>query len=171
MRLDALKAAGLRVKIDERDLRPGNKFADWEMRGVPIRIELGANDIAQGVATLVRRDKTKGEDGAKTTVPLAEVAGRVASLLVEIQANLLEQARAFLHSHTIAASGRDEFYKLVRDRAGMIDIPWCERAECEKHVKDETSATSRNLRPLEGSAACVACGEPARVRAYFAQAY
>jgi len=166
-----LKKAGLRVKLDERDLRPGNKFADWEMRGVPLRIELGANDIAQGVATVVRRDKTKGEEGAKVVVPLDQVATRIAELLVAIQTNMLEQARAFLLSHTIVVTERDEFYRLARERAGMIDISWCERAECEAHVKTETSATSRNLRPLAGAAACVACGEPARVRAYFAQAY
>jgi len=166
-----LKKAGLRVKLDERDLRPGNKFADWEMRGVPLRIELGANDIAQGVATVVRRDKLKGEEGAKSAVPLAELSSRCSELLIAIQANMFAQARTFLHSHTIEVSDRAEFYKLVRERAGMIDIPWCERGECEAHVKAETSATSRNLRPLDGAAVCVACGEPARVRAYFAQAY
>jgi prolyl-tRNA synthetase len=105
-------------------------------------------------------------------VPIAEVAQAARVALESIQANLLEQARTFLREHTLAASERDEFLRLLRERAGMIDIPWCERPECEAFVKSETSATSRNLRPLEaGSMRCVACGEPARVRAYFAQAY
>jgi prolyl-tRNA synthetase len=167
----ALKAAGFRVKLDERDLRPGNKFADWEMRGVPLRIELGSNDLAQGVATLVRRDKKKGDEGAKTAVPLAEVSQRAREMLEAIQRGLFEEAGAYLKTHTLAPVDRDEFIRLLVERAGMVDIPWCERAECEAQIKAETSATSRNLRPLEEATACVACGEPARVRAYFSQAY
>jgi len=166
-----LKQAGLRVRLDERDLRPGNKFADWEMRGVPLRIELGERDIAQGVATLVRRDKTKGEEGGKAVVPLDEIVDRARATLEAIQHNLLAQARAQLEAHTFTVTGRAEFLRMCAERAGMIDIAWCERSECEAFVKSETSATSRNLRPLEGPASCVACGEPARVRAYFAQSY
>jgi len=167
-----LKAAGLRVKLDERDLRPGNKFADWEMRGVPLRLELGAKDLEAGVATLVRRDKEKGEEGGKVTVPIAEVAARIPAVLDEIQANMFAQARDFLHGHTLRVAGRDEFFARCRERAGMIDIPWCGRAACEAAVKAETSATTRNTRPLEaGDARCTACGESAAVRAYFAQSY
>jgi prolyl-tRNA synthetase len=168
----ALRAAGVRVKLDERDaLRPGAKFADWEMRGVPLRIELGAKDLASGVATLVRRDRERGEDGAKTTCPIGDVAARIPPLMDEIQRSLYEQALAFLRSHTIVTSDRAEFFRLCSERAGMIDIAWCERAECEAHVKAQTGATTRNLRPLDAEARCVACGEPARVRAYFAQSY
>ncbi|HMD02856.1 MAG TPA: proline--tRNA ligase [Candidatus Baltobacteraceae bacterium] len=166
-----LRGAGVRVKLDERDLRPGNKFADWEMRGVPLRIELGAKDLAAGTATLVRRDKAKGEEGGKLAVPIGDVASRIPPLLREIQENMLAQAHAFLRAHTFAPASREEFYALCKERAGMIDIPWCGRPECEAHVKDETSASSRNLRALEAPATCVACGEPATVRAYFAQSY
>ena len=166
-----LSAAGLRVKLDERDLRPGNKFADWEMRGVPLRIELGARDLETGVATLVRRDRAKGEPGAKITIPLSELAARIPKLLDEIQASLLAQAREHLASHTVVATEREAFVRLCRDRTGMIDIAWCGRGACEAAVKDETSATTRNTRPLEGTATCVACGEPATLRAYFAQSY
>jgi len=167
-----LKDAGLRVKLDERDLRPGNKYADWEMRGVPLRIELGERDITQGVATLVRRDKAKGEEGGKVVVPLDEIVDRARGILEAIQNNLFARAREHLQSHTFTLAERDEFFRMCRERSGMIDIAWCERAECEAFIKVETSATSRNLRPLEGGpTACVACGEPARVRAYFAQAY
>jgi len=167
-----MKAAGLRVKLDERDLRPGNKYADWEMRGVPLRVELGARDLEAGVATLVRRDKEKGEEGGKLTIPLAEVPTRVPALLDEIGANLHAQARSFLETHTLRTSEQEEFFRLCKERAGMIDIPWCNRAECEAIVKAQTSASSRNTRPLEGGETiCVACGEPATVRAYFAQSY
>jgi prolyl-tRNA synthetase len=166
-----LRAAGLRVKIDERDLRPGNKFADWEMRGVPLRIEFGAKDLEAGVATLVRRDKEKGQEGGKLVVPLGEVAARIPELLVEIQANMLAQARAFLHEHTIRATDSAAFFRHCRDRDGMIDIAWCGRPECEAIVKARTSATTRNTRPLEAPAVCVACGEAATLRAYFAQSY
>jgi len=167
-----LKTAGFRVKLDERDLRPGNKFADWEMRGVPLRIEFGAKDLEAGVATVVRRDKEKGEDGGKLTVPLGELAARIPALLDDIQANLLAQAREFLASHTLRVGDSATFFELAKDRAGMLDIPWCGRAECEAIVKAQTSAATRNTRPLEaGDATCVACGEPATVRAYFAQSY
>jgi len=170
---NTLRGAGVRVRLDERDaLRPGAKFADWEMRGVPLRIEIGANDLRSGVVTLVRRDLEKGEEGAKVVCPAGAVAEKIPGLMDEIQRSLYVQAHAFLTSHTLATSDRDEFYRLCRDRAGMIDIAWCDRTECEAHVKAQTSATTRNLRPKdEGDTVCVACGEPARVRAYFAQSY
>jgi prolyl-tRNA synthetase len=167
-----LKRAGFRVKLDERDERPGFKFADWEMRGVPLRIELGAKDLEAGTVTVVRRDLERGQEGAKTTVALAAVAEALPALLEAVGASLFAQAKEFLAAHTIATLDRERFYALCRERAGMIDIPWCNRPECEAHVKAETKANTRNLRPLEGGeAACVACGEPATVRAYFAQSY
>jgi prolyl-tRNA synthetase len=169
---ERLRAAGVRVKLDERDLRPGNKYADWEMRGVPLRVELGPKDLEAGVATIVRRDLDKGTEGAKQTVPLAEVPARIAPLLAAVQANLFVQARDFLRAHTLRTSDRDEFFRLCKERAGMIDIAWCERAGCEEYVKARTSATTRNTRALDDDERrCVACGEPARVRAYFAQSY
>ncbi len=167
-----LKQAGLRVKVDERDLRPGNKFADWEMRGVPIRIELGAKDLEAGTATLVRRDKEKGAEGAKVAVPIAEVASRLPVLLLHIQHELTVQARAFLDAHTLTVATRDDFLARLRERAGMVEIAWCGGPACEAAVKAETSATTRNTRPLATpGGACVACGEPATTLAYFAQSY
>jgi prolyl-tRNA synthetase len=166
-----LKRAGFRVRIDERDLRPGNKFADWEMRGVPLRIELGAADLAAGTATIVRRDRERGEDGAKMAIPLADVAKVVPELLAAIGFSLFSEAKAFLTAHTVTTADRAEFLRLCTERAGMIDIPWCNRPQCEAAVKAETRANTRNLRPLDGEATCVACGEPATVRAYFAQSY
>lgn len=169
----SLKAAGVRVKVDDRDnYSPGYKYSDWEMRGVPLRIEIGERDIAAGQVMLVRRDKNKGEDGAKVAVPLEGLVEAVKTALDAIQSGLFEQAKAFLASQTIATRDGAEFRKLCKERAGMIEIPWCNRPECEAEVKTATSATTRNLHPLEEKgAACVACGEPASVRAYFAQSY
>ncbi len=166
------KAAGIRVKLDDREGRtPGNKFNEWELRGVPLRIELGERDLKNGVATLVRRDREFKAEGQKVTLPLGETIAAVPGLLADIQLALFAQAKAFLESHTFRTADRAEFEALCRSRAGMIDIPWCDRAECEAAVKDSTGASTRNCRPLEAPATCVACGEPAKVRAYFAQSY
>ncbi|HEY0797586.1 MAG TPA: proline--tRNA ligase [Candidatus Baltobacteraceae bacterium] len=169
-----LRAAGFRVKLDDRDKKPGSKFADWEIRGVPLRIELGANDLTERAVTLVRRDKNRGEEGAKQSVPVSELAAVIPGILAQIQTHMFEEARTFLREHTVRASEQAEFFDMCSERAGMVEIPWCERAECEATVKARTGATTRNLHPLTGDAdgaRCVACGEPARVAAYFAQSY
>jgi prolyl-tRNA synthetase len=166
------KKAGLRVKLDDRDGQsPGFKFNEWDMRGVPLRIEIGARDLEGGVATLVRRDRAFKEEGQKRAIALDAIVGEIPGVLVEIQASLFAQAKAFLETHTITASERSAFFKLLEDRAGMIEIPWCERAACESAVKEATSATTRNLRRPALGPTCVACGEPATAQAYFAQSY
>jgi prolyl-tRNA synthetase len=170
--LRACKAAGLRAKLDDREGQsPGFKFNEWDMRGVPLRIEIGARDLEGGVATLVRRDRAFKEEGQKRTVPLEQIVAELPAVLTEIQASLFAQAQAFLHSHTIATGERAEFFRLLEERAGMIDIAWCERPACEAAIKEASSATSRNLRRPARAATCVACGEPATAQAYFAQSY
>jgi prolyl-tRNA synthetase len=134
-------------------------------------LELGERDLAGNVATVVRRDKAFKEAGQKTTVALDALVPNLRDLLIEIQVSLLDQARQFLVQHTFAPASREEFYELCRTRAGMVDIPWCGLAACEAHVKDETTATTRNLRANPSGPACLACGEPATVQAYFAQSY
>ena len=166
-----LRAAGFRVKVDDRDQQPGWKYAEWDVRGVPLRIEIGPRDVDGGTVVLVRRDKAKGDPEQKQSVPLDRLAQAVREQLDLIQASLFAEAQAFLASHTFRVGGRDEFYEKCRTRAGMVDIAWCARAACESHVKEHTGATTRNTRPLDLPAACVACGEPATVRAYFAQSY
>jgi prolyl-tRNA synthetase len=166
------KKAGLRVKLDDREGQsPGFKFNEWDMRGVPLRIELGARDLEAGVGTLVRRDRAFKEEGQKRTVALDAIVAAIPAALEEIQASLFAQAKAYLESHTIATSDRAEFFRLLAERAGMIDIAWCERPACEAAIKEASSATSRNLRRPARSATCVACGEPATAQAYFAQSY
>ncbi len=141
------------------------------MRGVPLRIELGARDLDAGVATLVRRDRAFKEDGQKRTLPLDAIVAAIPAALEEIQASLFAQAKAYLTAHTLAATDRDTFIRLLDERAGLIEIPWCERPACEDAVKQATSATTRNLSRPARSASCVACGEPATAQAYFAQSY
>lgn len=167
-----LRAAGLRVKVDERDQQPGWKYAEWDLRGVPVRIEIGPRDVESGSAVLVRRDRAKGDPDQKQSVSIDGLAQHVRTLLDEIQISLFEQAKAFLTSHTFAVAERAEFFEKCKSRAGMLDIAWCGREACEAHVKEQTGATTRNTHPLrQGDTTCVACGEPATVRAYFAQSY
>jgi prolyl-tRNA synthetase len=167
-----LTDAGLRVRVDARDEQPGWKYSEWDLRGVPVRIEIGPRDVDAGTAVLARRDRNRDESGQRQSVALSEVEPELRRLLEEIQASLYAQAKSFLESHTIAAADRSEFLELCSSRAGMIDIAWCERPECEAEVKRATSATTRVLRELqEGDVRCTACGEPAKARAYFAQSY
>lgn len=167
-----LRAQGFRVRVDDRDQTPGWKYAEWEMRGVPLRIEIGPRDLESASATLVRRDKQKGEDGAKVSVPFDGLGKAIRELLDQIHDSMYEQAKSFLDSHTFAVADRAEFFEMCRSRAGMIDIPWCARPECEAEVKAQSGATTRNTRALQkAGASCVACGEPAKVNAYFAQSY
>ncbi|MBV9150033.1 MAG: proline--tRNA ligase [Candidatus Eremiobacteraeota bacterium] len=161
-----------RVRVDDRDYTPGWKFSEWEMRGVPIRIEIGPRDIQSQSVTLVRRDKAKGAPGAKETIQRSVLAQKLREELNDIQRNLYAEAKSFLESHTYVVGDRDKFFELCSSRAGMVDIPFCNRADCEANVKQKTSATTRVLRELrEAAAVCVACGEPAVVQAYFAQTY
>ncbi|GAC1584569.1 MAG: proline--tRNA ligase [Candidatus Velthaea sp.] len=159
-----------RVKLDDRDLRPGNRFAHWDVRGVPLRIVVGERDLAEGAVTIVRRDKPMSDKaGRELKVPIADVPRTLRGLLVEIQDSMLREAREYLHSHTLEPKSHEEFIALAKSRAGMLDIPYCDRPECEATVKEQTSATTRNLRTPARGPVCLACGEPARVQAYFAQ--
>jgi prolyl-tRNA synthetase len=169
-----LRDAGFRVKVDDRDQQPGWKYAEWDVRGVPVRIEIGPRDVDAGTVVLVRRDREKGDPEQKQSVPLGELAAALRTLLDAIQVTLFAQAKDFLTSHTFRVTDRGDFLEKCKNRAGMIDIAWCWRPECEAEVKALTGATTRNTYPLppsDAGARCVACGEPAVVRAYFAQSY
>jgi prolyl-tRNA synthetase len=165
----ALREAGVRVRVDDRpDVRPGFKFNEWELRGAPLRLELGPRDLTAGQAALARRDT-----GAKEQVALDAVARRAPELLAEIQAGLLEDARAFRAAHTIEPSGYGELREFLSAAGGFARAPWCGSAACEERVKAEARATIRCL-PLEaepGRGPCVVCGAPATDVATWAQAY
>ncbi len=167
-----LSAAGFRIRVDARDEQPGWKYSEWDLRGVPVRIEIGPRDVDAETAVLARRDRRKEEPGQRRSVAQSRIPEVLRELLDEIQDSLYGRAKSFLDEHTFATVDRTEFFDLCKSRAGMIDITWCERAECEAEVKAVTTATTRIVRTLEErNQACVACGEPAKARAYFAQSY
>ena len=153
---DALIAAGIRVRTDEREgTSPGFKFNDWEMRGVPLRIEIGPKDVAKGSVVLARRDKP-GKEG-KSFVPQEGLPAAVAAMLDEIQKALLERARAFRDAHTQEPKNYEEFKAAVE--TGLALAFWCGSSECEARIKEETKATMRCI-PLLRAAA--------RAKAFFA---
>ncbi|MFY9729677.1 MAG: proline--tRNA ligase [Candidatus Acidiferrales bacterium] len=162
--------AGIRVKMDERDgMSPGFKFNDWEMRGVPLRLELGPKDVAKGSVVLARRDRP-GKEG-KSFVPQQGIAAAVSQLLVEIQKALHDRALEFRKAHTIEPADYVEFKKAVE--TGFAFAWWCGSAECEAKIKEETKATMRCI-PLEqpgGSGQCIFCGKTAAEKGIFARAY
>jgi prolyl-tRNA synthetase len=165
----ALRGAGIRVHLDDRDTQqPGFKYADWEMRGVPLRLELGPKDIEKDQCVLVRRDTRE-----KAFVPQAGLPGKVREILDAQQRDLLERARAFVAANTTRVSGYDDFKQVMAEKRGFLVAGWCRTAECEARIKEETKATVRVI-PLEGETgpgACVRCGKDSSGEVYFAQAY
>jgi prolyl-tRNA synthetase len=172
-----LIAAGIRVKMDEREgMSPGFKFNDWEMRGVPLRMELGPKDVAKGTVVLARRDRP-GKEG-KSFVPQEGIAAAVTSMLDEIQKALYERALAFREANTAEPADYEAFKKAVEK--GFAFSWWCGGSDCEGKIKEETKATMRCI-PLDqslgtgrsagGSGKCIYCGEPAKAKAIFAKAY
>jgi prolyl-tRNA synthetase len=162
-----LRGAGLRVHLDTRDqFQPGYKYADWEMRGVPVRVELGPKDIEKDQCVLVRRDTRQ-----KEFVPLAGAAARLSVLLEEIQGSMLERARAFVAANTTRVKSYDEFKQVMADKRGFIVAGWNGDPKVEARVKEETKATIRVI-PMGAAveAPCVVTGEKGR-EVVFAQAY
>ncbi len=171
--------AGIRVKMDEREgSSPGFKFNDWEMRGVPLRLELGPKDVAKASVVLARRDRP-GKEG-KSFVPQQGIAAAVAQMLEEIQKSLYDRALAFRKANTAEPVNYEEFKKAVEK--GFAFAWWCGNADCEAKIKEETKATMRCIpfdqtlggtvsAPAGGSGKCIYCGQPAKEKAVFARAY
>lgn len=163
-----LLAAGVRVHLDAREeYTPGWKFAEWEMRGVPLRLEIGPKDIEKQQVLLARRDTRE-----KLPTPVDGLAGRVRDLLDTIQRNLFERARQFRDEHTSTAASWAEFQAAMEGRPGFVIARWCGTAECEAAIKSETQATIRNI-PFDQApgGTCVRCDRPAVADARFAKAY
>ncbi len=160
----------VRLKVDDREeYTPGWKFNEWEMRGVPLRIEIGPRDVAQEQVTLARRDRP-GRAG-KRSAPLAGLTETVQELLAEIQADMYRKALAFREENTVEPADYGEFKEAVA--RGFALAWWCGDGACEAAIKEETTATIRCI-PLHqepGEGACIYCGRPARERAVFARAY
>jgi len=165
----ALRGAGVRTHLDDRDTQqPGFKYADWEMRGVPIRLEIGPKDIEKDQCVLVRRDTRE-----KAFVPLAGLAASVRERLEGMQRDLLERARRFVSDNTTHVTSYESFKQVMADKRGFLVAGWCRNAECEARIKEETKATVRCM-PLDVAAEpgpCVRCGQPSPAQVYFAQAY
>ena len=151
-----LEAAGVRVKLDDSDKAPGWKFAEYEMRGVPLRVEIGPKDMEKGQCCIARRDT-----GEKTFVPLAELERTVAKLLDDIHANMFAMAKKNLEDNTFTAETWEQVKELVeKDHGGFVHTKWCGSLECELAMKEKAGVTSRCL-PLEQSGAagkCPVCG-------------
>jgi prolyl-tRNA synthetase len=162
--------ANVRVKVDQRDgMSPGFKFNDWEMRGVPVRIELGPKDVAKASVVFARRDRP-GKEG-KSFVPQQGIGTAVVAVLMEIQQALHDRALAFRKSNTQDVSDYGAFKEAVEK--GFAFAWWCGGGDCEAKIKEETKATMRCI-PIEqpgGSGKCIYCGKPATDKAIFAKAY
>ncbi len=164
----ALKAKGIRVKVDDTDKRPGFKFSEQEMRGFPTRIEIGPKDIEAGTCVLVRRDT-----GEKLTIALSEIENKLPEILDLIQANMLETARKHRDAHTYSATTYEEFVDTINNKPGFVKAMWCGDVECENKIKEDTTATSRCMPFAQEriSETCVCCGRPAKALVYWGKAY
>ena len=157
-----------RVKVDDSDKSPGWKFADCEMRGIPVRVEIGPKDIEANQAVLVRRDTRE-----KLVVSLDNLEKEVGNLLDKMQVEMLERARAHREEHTFVAENFDEFVQTVAEKPGFVKAMWCGNQECEDKIKEVTTATSRCM-PFNQekiSDVCVCCGKPAKSMVYWGKAY
>jgi prolyl-tRNA synthetase len=166
--IEELKALGVSVKYDDADnKRPGFKFADYEVKGVPVRLAIGARDIENGTVELMRRDTLE-----KETMPLDGIAAHIHQLLDDIQANIFKKAKDFRDSHIVKVDTYEEFKEQI-EKGGFILAHWDGTTETEEKIKEETKATIRCI-PLEGDktpGVCMVTGKPSAQRVIFARAY
>ncbi len=165
---DVLKEAGIRAKLDDSDKSPGWKFSEQEMRGIPIRVEIGPKDMEQNQAVIVRRDTRE-----KLVVSLDELAEKAKEILDCIQKDMLARAKEHLEEHTYVARDYEEFKKIVAEKPGFVKMMWCGDEACELKIKEDTTATSRCM-PFEQEQitdVCPVCGKPAKTMVYWGKAY
>lgn len=158
-----------RVKLDDRKgYTPGYKFNEWELKGVPIRIEIGPKDIKNNSVVVVRRDNIK-----KYNIIIDNLSDTIKELINEIHDNLYKKAEQFLNEHITVVLNYDEFKKVLADKLGFIHAPWCGDAKCENSIKEETGAKITNI-PFDQSklnGKCIYCGKDAKYMANFAKSY
>ena len=167
-RLSKAHDSNLRVKVDDSDKSPGWKFSECEMRGVPVRVEIGPKDIEAGKCVLVRRDTRE-----KIECSLDDVETEVLKLLDLMQVEMLERAREHRDQHTYVAKTMDEFEKIFNEKSGFVKAMWCGNRECEDIIKEKLAVTSRCM-PFEQenlADTCVCCGKPAMKMVYWGRAY
>jgi prolyl-tRNA synthetase len=160
--------SNFKVKVDDSDKSPGFKFAESEMRGIPVRVEIGPRDIENNQAVLVRRDTHE-----KMTVSLDNIAEEVGKLLDTIQHDMLERARAHRDAHTYVATDYESFVETINTKPGFVKAMWCGDQACEDKIKEDTTATSRCMPFAQEqlSDKCVCCGKPAKKMVYWGKAY
>ncbi len=166
--LKSVLSSNFRVKVDDSDKSPGWKFSEQEMRGIPVRIELGPKDIEANQCVIVRRDTRE-----KIVVGLDEVYDKLGEVLETMQKEMLERAREHREKHTYVATTYDEFKQLINEKPGFVKAMWCGDEACENKIKEDTTATSRCM-PFEQehlSDTCVCCGKPAKAMVYWGKAY
>ena len=162
------KLGAFRVKVDDSDKSPGWKFSEQEMRGIPVRVEIGPKDIEAGHAVLVRRDTRE-----KKIVDIDNIEAEVSTLLETIQRDMFERAKAHRDANTHVAHDWDEFTDILEHKQGFIKAMWCGETACEEAIKEETGASTRCM-PFEQENfgnVCVHCGKPAKTMIYFGRAY
>ena len=157
-----------RVKVDETDKSPGFKFAEQEMRGIPLRVEIGPRDIAEGKCVVVRRDTRE-----KITCDIASLPEKIGELLPQIQSDMYERAKKHLEEHTFDAPDKETFESLFEETKGFVKAMWCGSRECEEKIKEDYSVTSRCIpyKQEKLSDVCVCCGKPATKMVYWGRAY
>lgn len=164
-----LKALGIRVKYDDSDnARPGWKFAEYELKGVPVRVTLGARDLQSGVVEVARRDTKE-----KASIAFDALTGHIQELLETIQLNLFNRAAAFRDAHTSKADSWEAFVRLLDEKGGFVSAHWDGTAETEEQIKEQTKATIRCI-PLSNEleeGKCILTGKPSTQRVLFARAY
>jgi prolyl-tRNA synthetase len=156
-----------RVRLDDRtEVTPGWKYNDWEMRGVPLRLEIGPRDLAQQQAVLAPR-----AGGAKHPVPLGDLEQSVPAALAAVRQSLFDQAKAYLDAHIIGAASVAELVEAVAARRGFVRVVWCGDAACEQTIRKSSGASPRVITDEAADGPCVACGRAGREVVYFARAY
>jgi len=165
---DILQNKKLRIHVDKRsELTPGYKFNDWELKGVPLRIEIGPKDLEKQKVVMVKRN-----DRQKTDVPIDKIVEEVDSILDQIQKEMFDAAKKLLESLTIQVSDYKEFKSKI-EQGGFLEALWCGKQECEEKIKDETSADIRVI-PFDSnntSGKCIYCNETSTSNVVFARAY
>jgi prolyl-tRNA synthetase len=164
-----LAAAGVRVRLDDRDQhRPGYKFAEWELKGVPVRIEIGPRDVQAGRVIVASR-----LGGDRQEVALADIVSGMPDRLADIQSALFGDALAFRDANTHEIASFESFAEGLNERGGFWTGPWCANADCEAEISAKTKATIRLLpiEPREPGSACMHCGRPGVDTATWARAY